>query len=96
MMAQYLEAKAAHPDCLLFFRMGDFYEMFFDDAVRAAAALDITLTKRGQHQGEDIPMAGVPVHAYEAYLAGTLEDPEFSEADMEAALARLPDAPAIA
>ena len=69
MMAQYLEAKAAHPDCLLFFRMGDFYEMFFDDAVTAAAALDIALTKRGQHQGEDIPMAGVPAHSHEAYLA---------------------------
>ncbi|MGO4726217.1 MULTISPECIES: DNA mismatch repair protein MutS [unclassified Inquilinus] len=69
MMAQYLEAKAAHPDCLLFFRMGDFYEMFFDDAVKAAAALDIALTKRGQHQGGDIPMAGVPAHSHEAYLA---------------------------
>ena len=69
MMAQYLEIKAAHPDCLLFYRMGDFYEMFFEDAVKAAAALDITLTKRGQHQGEDIPMAGVPVHAAEGYLA---------------------------
>jgi DNA mismatch repair protein MutS len=69
MMAQYLEIKQAHPDCLLFYRMGDFYEMFFDDAVKAAAALDITLTKRGQHQGEDIPMAGVPVHAADGYLA---------------------------
>ncbi|NBC33518.1 MAG: DNA mismatch repair protein MutS [Alphaproteobacteria bacterium] len=68
MMAQYLEAKAAHPDCLLFFRMGDFYEMFFDDAVKAAEALDIALTRRGRHDGEDIPMAGVPVHAYESYL----------------------------
>jgi len=69
MMAQYLEAKAAHPDCLLFFRMGDFYELFFDDAVKAADALDITLTRRGQHDGGEIPMAGVPVHAHEAYLA---------------------------
>jgi DNA mismatch repair protein MutS len=69
MMAQYLEIKRAHPDCLLFYRMGDFYEMFFDDAVRAAAALDIALTKRGRHEGEDIPMCGVPVHAYEAYLS---------------------------
>jgi len=69
MMAQYLELKRVHPDCLLFYRMGDFYEMFFDDAKRAAAALDITLTKRGRHNGEDIPMAGVPVHAAEAYLA---------------------------
>ncbi len=68
MMAQYLEAKAAHPDCLLFFRMGDFYELFFDDAVTAAEALDITLTRRGRHDGGDIPMAGVPVHAHESYL----------------------------
>jgi DNA mismatch repair protein MutS len=69
MMAQYLEIKRAHPDCLLFYRMGDFYELFFDDAVAASAALDIALTKRGQHLGEDIPMCGVPVHAGEAYLA---------------------------
>ncbi len=69
MMAQYLEIKRAHPDCLLFYRMGDFYEMFFDDAARAAAALDITLTRRGKHEGEDIAMCGVPVHAAEAYLA---------------------------
>jgi DNA mismatch repair protein MutS len=68
-MAQYLAAKAAHPDALLFFRMGDFYELFFDDAKAAAAALDIALTKRGQHLGEDIAMAGVPAHSAEAYLA---------------------------
>jgi DNA mismatch repair protein MutS len=68
MMAQYLEIKAAHPDALLFYRMGDFYEMFFDDAVNAAEALDIALTKRGKHDGEDIPMCGVPVHAAEGYL----------------------------
>jgi DNA mismatch repair protein MutS len=68
-MAQYLEVKAAHPDALLFYRMGDFYELFFDDAVEAAAALDIALTKRGQHRGADIPMCGVPVHAAEGYLA---------------------------
>ncbi len=68
MMAQYLEIKAAHPDCLLFYRMGDFYELFFDDAVQAAAALDITLTKRGKHRGEDIAMCGVPVHSHEGYL----------------------------
>jgi DNA mismatch repair protein MutS len=68
MMAQYLEIKAQHPDALLFYRMGDFYEMFFDDAVAAAAALDIALTKRGQHQGADIPMCGVPVHSAEGYL----------------------------
>ena len=68
-MAQYLAAKADHPDALLFFRMGDFYEMFFEDARKAAAALSITLTKRGQHNGDDIPMAGVPVHAADGYLA---------------------------
>jgi DNA mismatch repair protein MutS len=69
MMAQYLAAKHAHPDCLLFYRMGDFYELFFEDAVKAAAALDIALTKRGKHDGEEIPMCGVPVHAHDAYLA---------------------------
>ncbi|MBI1179089.1 MAG: DNA mismatch repair protein MutS [Alphaproteobacteria bacterium] len=69
MMAQYLEIKGQHPDCLLFYRMGDFYELFFDDAVQASRALDITLTKRGKHLGEDIPMCGVPVHAADAYLA---------------------------
>jgi DNA mismatch repair protein MutS len=68
-MAQYLAAKEAHPDALLFFRMGDFYELFFDDAKAASAALDIALTKRGQHLGEDIAMAGVPAHSAEAYLA---------------------------
>src|SRR5690242_15430544 len=68
MMAQYLEIKAAHADYLLFYRMGDFYELFFADAVKAAEALDIALTKRGRHLGEDIPMCGVPVHAAEAYL----------------------------
>ena len=67
-MAQYLAIKAAHPDSLLFYRMGDFYELFFDDAVSAAAALDIALTKRGKHGGEDIPMCGVPVHAADSYL----------------------------
>ncbi|MGH7091090.1 MAG: DNA mismatch repair protein MutS, partial [Stellaceae bacterium] len=69
MMAQYLDLKRQHPDCLLFYRMGDFYELFFDDAVKAAAALDITLTKRGKHEGEDIAMCGVPIHAADAYLA---------------------------
>jgi DNA mismatch repair protein MutS len=68
MMAQYLGVKRAHPDSLLFYRMGDFYEMFFDDAVKAAAALDIVLTKRGRHDGEEIQMCGVPVHAAEGYL----------------------------
>ena len=68
MMAQYLELKAGYADALLFYRMGDFYEMFFDDAVAAAEALDIALTKRGKHAGQDIPMCGVPVHAAEGYL----------------------------
>jgi DNA mismatch repair protein MutS len=69
MMAQYLAIKAEHPGCLLFYRMGDFYELFFDDAVKAADALNITLTRRGRHQGEDIPMCGVPVVSHESYLA---------------------------
>ena len=68
MMAQYLVIREANPGALLFYRMGDFYEMFFDDAVQAAAALDIALTKRGTHLGEPIPMCGVPVHAAESYL----------------------------
>ncbi|MCK0168456.1 DNA mismatch repair protein MutS [Jannaschia sp. S6380] len=68
MMAQYLEIKAEAPDALLFYRMGDFYELFFDDAVAASAALDIALTKRGKHLGEDIAMCGVPVHSAENYL----------------------------
>lgn len=68
MMAQYLEIKAQYPDALLFYRMGDFYEMFFEDAVNAAEALDIALTKRGKHEDQDIPMCGVPVHAAEGYL----------------------------
>ncbi len=68
MMAQYLDIKAQHQGAILFYRMGDFYEMFFQDAVAAAAALDIALTKRGLHQGKDIPMCGVPVHAAEGYL----------------------------
>ena len=68
MMAQYLEIKAAHADYLLFYRMGDFYELFFADAVKAAEALDIALTKRGRHLGDDIPMCGVPVHAADSYL----------------------------
>ena len=69
MMAQFLGIKeGAGEDVILFYRMGDFYEMFFDDAVRAAQALDIALTKRGKHNGEDIPMCGVPVHSAETYL----------------------------
>ena len=68
-MAQYFEAKARQPDALVFFRMGDFYELFFDDAAKAAAALGIAMTHRGTHAGQPIPMAGVPAHAAEAYLA---------------------------
>lgn len=67
-MAQFLEIKSANADYLLFYRMGDFYELFFEDAAKAADALDIALTKRGKHLGEDIPMCGVPVHAAEQYL----------------------------
>ncbi|MGB0188193.1 MAG: DNA mismatch repair protein MutS [Aequoribacter sp.] len=69
MMQQFLRIKAEHPKHLLFYRMGDFYELFFDDAVRAASLLDITLTARGKSGGEDIPMCGVPYHAAESYLA---------------------------
>jgi len=69
MMQQYLSIKAAHPDVLVFYRMGDFYEFFFDDARRAAELLDISLTKRGSSNGEPIPMAGVPYHAVDGYLA---------------------------
>ncbi|NWH09157.1 MAG: DNA mismatch repair protein MutS [Alphaproteobacteria bacterium] len=68
LMAQYLAIKGEHEGHLLFYRMGDFYELFFDDAVKAAESLGIALTKRGKHRGEDIPMAGVPVHAAESYL----------------------------
>src|SRR5665213_4117335 len=69
MMGQYLALKAQAPDCLLFYRMGDFFELFFDDAKAAAQCLDIALTARGEHQGAKIPMCGVPVHSAEAYLA---------------------------
>lgn len=69
MMQQYLRIKAEHPDVLVFYRMGDFYEFFFDDARRAAKLLDISLTKRGTSNGEPIPMAGVPYHAVDSYLA---------------------------
>ncbi len=69
MMAQYHALKSQYPDCILFYRMGDFYEMFFNDAVKASGILDLTLTKRGATKGEEIPMAGVPYHSYEPYLA---------------------------
>ncbi|MGO9484684.1 MAG: DNA mismatch repair protein MutS [Rhodomicrobium sp.] len=91
MMAQYLEVKAKHPDFLLFYRMGDFFELFFDDAVQASGALGIQLTKRGKHAGEDIAMCGVPVSRADEYLqklirkgfrvavAEQLEDPELAK-----------------
>ncbi len=69
MMVQYHALKAQYPDCILFYRMGDFYEMFFDDAIKASECLDITLTKRGKNEGQEIPMCGVPFHSYEPYLA---------------------------
>ena len=69
MMQQYLGIKANYPDMLVFYRMGDFYELFYEDARRAAELLDITLTARGKSAGDPIPMAGVPYHAAESYLA---------------------------
>src|SRR3977135_1977059 len=68
MMEQYTEIKRAHPDCLLFYRMGDFYELFFQDAEVASRALGIVLTKRGKHLGADIPMCGVPIERADEYL----------------------------
>src|SRR3974390_2013385 len=68
MMEQYSEIKAANPDCILFYRMGDFYEMFFNDAETASRALGIVLTKRGKHLGQDIPMCGVPIERADEYL----------------------------
>ncbi|HEX8986987.1 MAG TPA: DNA mismatch repair protein MutS [Rhodocyclaceae bacterium] len=100
-MQQYLRLKAAHPDKLLFYRMGDFYELFFEDAERAAALLDITLTARGQSAGKPIPMAGVPHHAVEQYLAKLVKlgesvaiceqigDPATSKGPVERAVARI-------
>src|SRR3990167_4971240 len=72
MMQQYLRIKADYPHTLLFYRMGDFYELFYEDAVNAARLLDITLTARGQSAGKSIPMAGVPYHAAESYIAKLL------------------------
>src|SRR5271166_7036207 len=72
-MRQYLSAKGAHPDALLFFRMGDFYELFFEDAVVAAKALDLTLTARNKGAEDEIPMAGVPHHAASGYVQRLLE-----------------------
>lgn len=73
MMRQYREIKQQHPDCLLFYRLGDFFELFFEDAITASRELDITLTHRGKTSGQDIPMCGVPFHAYEAYLGKLLK-----------------------
>lgn len=73
-MAQYMEIKKSYPDYLLFYRMGDFYELFFEDAFKASEALDIALTKRGKAYGEDVPMCGVPFHAYESYMAKLIKN----------------------
>ncbi|MDO8934019.1 MAG: DNA mismatch repair protein MutS, partial [Rhodocyclaceae bacterium] len=101
MMQQYLRLKAAHADMLLFYRMGDFYELFFDDAEKAARLLDITLTARGQSAGKPIPMAGIPYHAVEPYLAKLVKlgesvaiceqigDPATSKGPVERAIARI-------
>src|SRR5438309_1556547 len=100
-MQQYLRIKSQHPDMLLFYRMGDFYDLFYDDARRAAALLDITLTTRGQSAGEPIPMAGVPFHAVDSYLARLvrkgesvaiceqLTDPAASKGPVERAVVRI-------
>jgi DNA mismatch repair protein MutS len=101
MMQQYLRIKAEHPDILLFYRMGDFYELFYDDAHRAAELLNITLTTRGQSAGAPIPMAGVPFHAVENYLAKLVKlglsvaiceqlgDPATSKGPVERQVARI-------
>lgn len=73
MMQQYLRLKAQHPQELLFYRMGDFYELFYEDARRASSILDITLTARGKSDGKDIPMCGIPFHAADRYLARLVE-----------------------
>lgn len=101
MMQQYLKIKSQHPDLLLFYRLGDFYELFYDDAKKAAQLLDITLTHRGQSAGAPIPMAGVPYHAAEGYLAKLIKagesvaiceqvgDPALSKGPVERAVARI-------
>ena len=73
MMKQYLDIKSEYPNAIVFYRMGDFYEMFFEDATDAAPILGIALTKRGQHLGEDIPMCGIPFHSSNNYLAKLIE-----------------------
>ena len=82
MMQQYLRIKADHPDLLLFYRMGDFYELFHNDAVRAAKLLDITLTQRGASGGQPIKMAGVPYHAAEQYLSRLVKAGESVKSDV--------------
>ena len=101
MMRQYLALKALHPDTLLFYRMGDFYELFHDDAEKAARLLDITLTTRGQSAGVPIKMAGVPFHSLEPYLAKLVKagesvviceqigDPATSKGPVERAVSRI-------
>ena len=101
MMVQYLRLKAQHPDMLLFYRMGDFYELFFDDAEKAARLMDITLTTRGSSNGQPIKMAGIPFHAVEQYLAKLVKlgesvviceqigDPATSKGPVERAVARI-------
>ena len=101
MMQQYLGFKRQHPDLLVFYRMGDFYELFFEDAIRVARLLDITQTHRGQSAGQPIPMAGVPFHAVEQYLARLVKmgesvviveqigDPATSKGPVERAIARI-------
>ena len=101
MMQQYLSLKAQHPHTLFFYRMGDFYELFFDDAEKAARLLDITLTTRGQSAGQPIKMAGVPYHSLEPYLAKLVKlgesvviceqigDPATSKGPVERAVARI-------
>ena len=101
MMVQYLGLKEQHPNTLLFYRMGDFYELFYEDAEKAARLLDITLTTRGQSAGQPIKMAGIPYHAVEGYLARLVKlgesvviceqigDPATSKGPVERAVARI-------
>lgn len=101
MIRQYLQLKAQHKDKLLFYRMGDFYELFYEDAIKAAKLLNITLTKRGQSASQDIPMAGVPFHSVETYLAKLVKlgesiaiceqigDPNLSKGPMERQVTRI-------
>ena len=76
MMRQYLRIKSSHPDILLCYRMGDFYELFYEDAEKASRLLDITLTARGQSAGQPVPMAGVPVHSVDQYLSKLVKQAE--------------------